>query len=80
MTRAEAGRLREALREVLRTAIDHRGTTFSDYRDARGEAGEFQTLLRVYGREDEPCTACGTPIKRRTLTNRGIFYCPECQK
>ena len=79
ITRREAGRLRDALREVLRAAIENRGTTFSDYRDASGEAGGFEPLLRVYGREGEPCTVCGTAIKRTVLTNRSAFYCPECQ-
>lgn len=79
ITRREAHRLRDAIRDVLARAIEHRGTTFSDYRDASGEAGGFQSLLRVYGREGEPCATCGTPVKRTTLTNRGAFYCPECQ-
>lgn len=79
ITRAEAGRLRDALRDVLRRAIEHRGTTFSDYRDASGEAGGFEPMLRVYGREGEPCRACGAAIKRTVLTNRSAFYCPECQ-
>jgi formamidopyrimidine-DNA glycosylase len=80
VTRREAGRLRDALRDVLRQAIDHRGTTFSDYRDGSGEAGRFEPLLRVYGREGEPCATCGTTIKRKVLTNRSAFYCPECQR
>ncbi|NIP82841.1 MAG: DNA-formamidopyrimidine glycosylase, partial [Gemmatimonadetes bacterium] len=54
ITRKEAGRLRDALRDVLARAIEHRGTTFSDYRDGSGEAGGFQPLLQVYGREGEP--------------------------
>lgn len=80
ITRAEAGRLRDALRAVLRTAIHHRGTTFSDYRDGSGEAGRFEPLLQVYGREGQPCVVCGTPIKRKVLTNRSAFYCPACQR
>ena len=79
VTRKEAHRLRDALRDVLARAIEHRGTTFSDYRDASGEAGGFEPLLRVYGREGEPCRVCGTAIKRKVLTNRGAFYCPTCQ-
>lgn len=79
ITRAEAGRLHAALREVLIRAIEHRGTTFSDYRDGSGETGGFQPLLEVYGREGEPCTRCGTAVKRTVLTNRSAFYCPECQ-
>lgn len=80
VTRAEATRLRDALRDVLADAIVHRGTTVSDYRDGSGEAGGFEPLLRVYGREGRPCLACGTPIKRTVLTNRSAFYCPACQR
>ncbi len=80
LTRAEAARLRDALRGVLRHAIENRGTTFSDYRDGGGEAGGFEPLLQVYGREGTPCPACGTPIKRKVLSNRSAFYCPTCQR
>lgn len=80
VTRDDAARLRDALRSVLRAAIDHRGTTFSDYRDASGEAGGFEPLLQVYGREGLPCMVCGTAVKRKVLTNRSAFYCPRCQR
>ena len=80
LTRAETGRLADRIRDVLRDAIRHRGTTFSDYRDASGEQGGFEPLLQVYGREGEPCRACGTPIKRTVLSNRSAFYCPSCQR
>lgn len=79
ITRKEATRLRDALRDVLRQAIRHRGTTFSDYRDGSGETGAFEPLLRIYGREGEPCRACEAPVKRTVLTNRSAFYCPRCQ-
>ena len=80
LTRAETRLLRDALRHILARAIEHRGTTFSDYRDGSGEAGGFEPLLQVYGREGEPCVRCGAPIKRRVLTNRSAFYCPGCQR
>ena len=79
LTRAEAARLRDALRDVLGLAIENRGTTFSDYRDASGEAGGFEPLLLVYGREGTPCGRCGTHIRRKVLSNRSAFYCPSCQ-
>jgi formamidopyrimidine-DNA glycosylase len=80
LTRAEAARLRDALRDVLLEAIEARGTTFSSYRDGEGAEGGFEPRLRVYGREGEPCLNCGTPIRRVTLTNRSAYYCPRCQR
>lgn len=75
-----AERLRLALRDVLREAIEARGTTFSDYRDADGVEGGFEPLLRVYGREGDRCAKCGAGIRRLVLTNRSAFYCPRCQR
>ncbi|HEX7117166.1 MAG TPA: bifunctional DNA-formamidopyrimidine glycosylase/DNA-(apurinic or apyrimidinic site) lyase [Longimicrobiales bacterium] len=80
LTAAEAARLRDAIRAVLAEAIEVRGTTLRDYRDARGEAGGYEPRLRVYGRAGEPCPNCGTPIERLVLGNRSAFYCPRCQK
>ncbi len=69
-----------AIPEVLSRAIAHRGTTFSDYRDARGERGGFQEFLLVYRREGKPCKVCGTPIRRIRLGGRSTFFCPCCQR
>jgi formamidopyrimidine-DNA glycosylase len=80
ITRAESERLYDAVRLVLQAAIDKRGTTLNDYRDASGEEGEFLPLLQVYGRAGEPCVNCGTAIKRIVLSNRSAYYCPKCQR
>jgi formamidopyrimidine-DNA glycosylase len=79
LTAKEASKLRDALRMVLQESIAARGTTISDYRDSSGEAGEYSTRLKVYGREGEPCPRCGTPIQRIVLSNRSAFFCPKCQ-
>ena len=80
LTRAEAARLRDALRDVLNASILARGTTLSDYRDADGVEGGFEPLLLVYDRHGQPCRKCQTTIKRVVFTNRSAFYCPKCQK
>jgi formamidopyrimidine-DNA glycosylase len=76
----EVGRLRNAIRSVLRSAVDRRGTTFSDYRDVLGGSGEFQNLLDVYGRAGEICRRCGEQIERAVLAGRSLFYCSGCQR
>lgn len=68
------------IREVLNEAIAHSGTTISDYKRVDEKSGEFQDLLQVYGREQEPCRICGTAIARETSNGRSAFFCPKCQK
>lgn len=80
LTPAEARRLHTALRAVLREAIDFRGTTLLDYRDASGGEGRFADRLRVYGRAGEPCGVCGSPIRRVVQGGRSTFFCEDCQK
>lgn len=33
----------------------------------------------VFGREDEPCFKCATPIIKETMGGRRLYYCPVCQ-
>jgi formamidopyrimidine-DNA glycosylase len=80
LTRDELTRLRKAVQEVLREAIQLGGSSVSDYVGADGEEGFFQLQHRVYGREGEPCLKCRTPIKRVVIAGRSSHYCPKCQK
>lgn len=73
------GRLLRSIKNVLRRAIRHNGTTLMDYRSADGEAGSFQRYHRVYQREGKPCRECGTPIERLLAAGRSTFICPRCQ-
>ena len=76
----KAAALHQAVREVLTLAIQNGGSSISDYVDANGNRGWFQTLHRVYGREGEPCQECGTPIRKIIVAQRGTHYCPRCQR
>ena len=44
-----------------------------------GSAGSMQREFRVYGRLDEPCDGCGTPIEKTRVGGRGTWFCPHCQ-
>jgi len=68
------------IRDVLTEAIAAGGSTLQDFTNADGEPGTFQQRFRVYDREDEPCPACGAPIKRLVQSGRSTFYCSACQK
>ena len=77
----EQARLYEAIRAVLRSAVEGRGTTLADrgYTDAAGEEGTYQVSLAVYGRGGEPCPRCQTSVERIVLGGRSTHYCPVCQ-
>jgi formamidopyrimidine-DNA glycosylase len=80
LTKVELRRLFFSLREVLNEAIAAGGSSVSDYVNVSGNAGFFQLQHRVYGREDEPCLVCKTPIRRIVIAGRSSHYCPECQR
>lgn len=70
----------EAVRAVLRDAIEEGGTTLRNFVGGDGKPGYFRASLRVYERDGEPCVDCGTAIQRRVLGQRATFYCPRCQR
>lgn len=68
------------IRAVLKEAIAYGGSSIDNYVRLSGERGSYVSQHKVYGRENKPCTACKTPIKRISLAGRGTFFCPKCQK
>jgi formamidopyrimidine-DNA glycosylase len=76
----EATRLHDGLVGVLRESIAARGTSFRDYRDARGERGGFVEHLAVYGRAGEPCPRCGARlVGTHAIDGRMTVLCARCQ-
>ena len=68
-----------AIKDVLAKAIEAGGTTLRDFYGGDGEAGYFQQQLKAYGRQDEPCRVCDTPITAIVQGQRSTFYCKRCQ-
>ncbi len=77
---AEWQRIRRSTLKILKKAILRGGTTFSDYRDARGQLGQYSSMLRVYEREGMPCKVCKSEILRFVQSGRSTYCCPRCQK
>jgi formamidopyrimidine-DNA glycosylase len=80
LSKREVIALAEAIHQVLSEAIERRGTSFSDYRDAEGEPGENQDFLSAYGREGQPCPRCGTTLRRILIGQRSSTFCPREQR
>ncbi|NAS24721.1 bifunctional DNA-formamidopyrimidine glycosylase/DNA-(apurinic or apyrimidinic site) lyase [Herbidospora sp. NEAU-GS84] len=80
LTRPKISELLAAARAVMTEALGQGGTSFDSlYVNVNGESGYFDRSLNVYGRRDEPCPRCGTPIRRDAFMNRSSYSCPTCQ-
>ena len=79
LTTEQVARLTRSIKQVLRRALRHRGSTLRDYADAEGGRGAFQLLHKVYDRADRPCATCKTPITRIVLGGRSTCFCRKCQ-
>ena len=77
---SEALLLHREIVAVLNESIAARGTSFRDYRDARGERGTFAAKLQAYGREGEACFRCGARlIGTHAIDGRATVFCARCQ-
>jgi formamidopyrimidine-DNA glycosylase len=80
LTSEEWDALHAAILENLRAGIEHRGTTFSLYRDLLGRKGRHQEHLRVFLRAGKPCPeGCGGKVVKEQVGGRATFLCPACQ-
>lgn len=80
LSQAECAALTAAVKQILHRAIETGGSTLRDFVNSEGKSGYFQQEYKVYGKTDQPCAQCGTPIVKTVIGQRGTFYCPVCQK
>jgi len=64
-----------AIRETLQEGIRRNGASI----DWVYRGGDFQNYFRVYQRAGLPCVACGTPVEKIVVGQRGTHFCPRCQ-
>jgi formamidopyrimidine-DNA glycosylase len=80
VTLEQASLLRDSIVAVLGEAIEARGTSFRDYRDARGKRGTFVEKLEAYGRGGLPCRRCGAKlVSTHAVDGRATTMCVKCQ-
>ena len=80
LTTDEIHLLHEGIITVLTNGIEHGGTSFNDYRDLWGEAGDNYNHVLVYQKDGTPCVRCGTTIERIVVAQRSTHFCPTCQR
>jgi formamidopyrimidine-DNA glycosylase len=81
ISKRRAGRLHEAIREVLEDAIESGSTLKINLSDGDGNYfGSNERFWRVYEREGEPCGNCAARIRRVVHAGRSTYFCPRCQR
>jgi len=80
LNRKEAARLHKAIVSVLRRALECCLKPAPNFRDPRWWFQGLETILRAYGREDQPCQRCGELIRRIEQGGRSTYFCKSCQK
>lgn len=72
----------EAMRQILSKSIILGGDSTSDYRNIKGEKGNFQKHHKVYRQSGKRCPkpkCCGI-IKREIIGGRSAHFCPKHQE
>lgn len=68
-----------SMRKILTAAIEHNGTSISDYRRVDNKSGSYQNFLQVYGKTGVSCTRCKASIIKQKQSQRSTFFCEHCQ-
>ena len=80
LSRKRSGRLHQTIVEILKAAIEGRGSSVGDYVDGSGLPGFYQERHMAYGREGQPCFQCSRHIKREIIGSRSAHFCSRCQR
>lgn len=76
ITTEEARRVGVTAAELMRNGVANPGPITTYHGPAPGRDRTW-----VYGRRDQPCRRCGTPIRSHGMgdANRTLYWCPTCQ-
>lgn len=77
---SELKKLVASIKKIISNAIEQKGSSISDYYDAKGNLGNFQNNHLVYDKSNQPCRVCNSEIIRIVQNSRASFYCQKCQK
>lgn len=80
VSRARYGALADAVKQILRAAIERGGTTLRDFLAPDGAPGYFEQELSTYGRGGQPCQRCGAALRQGVVGQRTTVWCGRCQR
>ncbi len=67
------------IKTVMLLSIEKGGSTDRNYVNAEGKRGSYIDFARVFRREGQACSRCGSIIKKIRVAGRGTHVCPICQ-
>ena len=80
VTRKKINTLCIAIKAILQSAIQHKGTTIINFNYAENKKGHYKDQLKVFGKQNEPCLRCNQIISKIFVMQRGTHYCKKCQR
>ena len=80
LNRSDLKNLFLGIKRALIQGVENRGTSVSDFLDAKGEKGKNQELLYVYKRAGKECLICNKKLQKIKLSGRTTVFCSNCQK
>jgi formamidopyrimidine-DNA glycosylase len=79
-TRALHGAVRRVLRQAVRNAGTSLGRGQGNFYSIGRVRGRNAAHLKVFRRTGQPCTRCGSPVRRIIVGQRATHLCEKCQK
>lgn len=67
-------------KKILNIAIEMGGSTIKSYHPGKDIDGNFQTRIKIYGKQGETCPTCGHTFRFIKVGGRGTTFCPVCQR
>jgi formamidopyrimidine-DNA glycosylase len=80
LTPSEIKKLHASIQKVLKQGIMQKGASVETYFRPGGDKGEAHLQFQVAHRKGKACPACGRPVERIVVHQRGTNFCPFCQK
>ena len=79
LTSQEVEKIFYSIKDKLSHAIQHGGSSISDYVNSQGIRGEYSKYHNVYNRAGKECKKCSEILIKTTLKGRSTVFCRHCQ-
>ena len=79
LTYSEVEKIISSAQSILKEALKLGGTSAFDFINPLAQKGNYQTKLKVYGRNKKPCYICANLIEQKEINGRSTFFCSKCQ-